>query len=932
MFIHEMLIIIKMTRQLPLLLFLIVLLAFTSCERQPKKKIIAFSQCSQDDWRTAMNNECIQEASFHPDIELRIKSVKDDTEQQIKDIEGFIADKVDLIAIAPNEAVPLTAVVEKAMDAGIPVILADRKIASKRYTAFVGADNYQVGYDAGIYIAERLNGKGTIFEIQGLTGSTPATERNSGFMNVINLYPDIRVISIADGEWFHEVAKEQTKRFIEQHGQVDLIFAHNDQMALGAHDAYAELGLERPHIIGIDALSGPNGGIQMVLDDVIDATFIYPTGGERLIQTAVRILNGNAYSRDNLLYTAVVDKTNARVLKLQTDQIVNQQNSIQRLNGVLNDSLSQYATQRVLFFGSLVVLFFILFLLILLVRAYRKSDKTNKILESQNIAINRQKEELAEQRDQLIVLSKNLEEATHAKLVFFTNVSHEFRTPLTLISGPLETINEKEQLSNSGKQLVQLMRKNVRVLQRLIDQIIDFRKVENGKMQMYFTFNDFRQFISDISDSFHELAIRKHIHLTFKSEEDDFTIWFDSEKVEKIFYNLLSNAFKHTPENGKITIELKRIERNNESFAQVRVIDTGVGISQEHIERIFERFYKASETTAGSGIGLALTKILVEMHNGEINAGSEEGKGSIFTVILPFKQEDIAVNGQIPAPSTAIELKNEIQSVDINIASEQEENPTEQSEKPLVLIVEDNDDVRLYIKTFLSDDYSVIEAVNGKKGLLKAMNHVPELIISDVMMEVMDGFELCRQLKGNLSTSHIPVILLTACSLDEQRAIGFESGADAYIPKPFNEALLKIRVRKLIESRENLKKHFQQSLTFGDKKETVTQIDKTFIEKFRKIVEDNLSDSDLNVDEIGRNMGLSRIQLYRKIKSLTNYAPNELVRTIRLKAAEKLLQSSEKSISEIAYETGFSSPSYFTKCFKEYFNESPTEYLTRIRK
>jgi len=266
-----------------------------------------------------------------------------------------------------------------------------------------------------------------------------------------------------------------------------------------------------------------------------------------------------------------------------------------------------------------------------------------------------------------------------------------------------------------------------------------------------------------------------------------------------------------------------------------------------------------------------------------------------------------------------------------NVTDEKSENGINITEKPTVLVVEDNADVRIYIRTLLKNDFEIIEAVNGQEGFLKAMKLIPELIISDVMMDVMDGFELCKQLKQNLTTSHIPVMLLTACAMDEQRAMGFESGADAYIPKPFNENLLKIRVRKIIENREKVKEYFQKNLTFGERKESVAEIDKTFMNKFRKVIENNLFDSDLNVDEIGKNLGLSRVQLYRKIKSLTNYAPNELVRIIRLKAAEQMFLNSEKSISEVAYDTGFTSPSYFTKCFKEYFNESPTDYINRLK-
>lgn len=917
-----------------LIYFLFIgIIVFQSCtfDRTKQTKVIGVSQCSDDAWRRTMNNEMLREASFIQGVEVRIKTAHDSNQQQIRDIESFIADQVDLIIVSPNEAVPLTPVIEKAMQAGIPVVLIDRKISSGKYTAFVGADNFQIGKEVGVYAANLLNGKGNIAEISGLKGSTPASERHNGFMSVIAKYPGIKVVYSSNGDWLRKQARDKMTEALQTKLPIDLVFAQNDEMATGAREALTVAsGIKKPVLLGIDALPGSEGGIQKVLNGVIDATFIYPTGGEKAIQTAVHILNNEPYDRDNILYTAVVDKTNARVLKLQTDQIMYHQNRINQLNTVLNTNLEKFSTQRMLLFSSLIVMFIILILLALLIRAYQSKKKSNKVLELQNIAINKQKEELSEQRDQLIVLSKNLEEATQAKLVFFTNISHEFRTPLTLILGPLDSLMNKEALSADGKKLVQLMRKNVYILLKLIDQIIDFRKYENGKMQMYFTLTDLKSFIHEITDSFKEFSKKKHIHFSFKATPDDFTLWFDSDKMEKICYNLLSNAFKFTNENGRIEVELSKTIINNEQFACLKVKDSGLGISEQHIQHIFERFYKIDTRIMGSGIGLNLTKVLVEMHNGEIKIDSEEGRGSTFTVLIPFKQKEIAVVEQYPTLNSSIERENDILILDDD--RDDTERAELQTDKPLILLVEDNTDVRTYIKSLLSENFEIIEAANGQSGLLKAMKNVPELIISDVMMDAMDGFELCKQLKDNLTTSHIPVMLLTACAQDEQRAMGFESGADAYIPKPFNEDLLKIRVRKIIENREKVKEFFQKNLTFGERKESVAEIDKTFINKFRKVIEDNLIDSDLNVDEIGKSLGLSRVQLYRKIKSLTNYAPNELVRIIRLKAAEQLFINTEKTISEVAYDTGFTSPSYFTKCFKEYFNVSPTEYIHRLKK
>lgn len=347
---------------------------------------------------------------------------------------------------------------------------------------------------------------------------------------------------------------------------------------------------------------------------------------------------------------------------------------------------------------------------------------------------------------------------------------------------------------------------------------------------------------------------------------------------------------------------------------------------------MFNRFYRVNDNYSGSGIGLALTKALVEQHSGNIGVESEKGKGSSFYFTIPFKQKNISVTEQYP-----ILRLDEVNLDDMYFADLEDnymDSNVTKSENTLkqILIIEDHYDVRKYIKSILKDDFDILEASNGKEGLLKAMQTIPDLIISDIMMDGMNGYELCKNIKENINTSHIPLILLTAYALDEQRVIGYESGADAYIAKPFNEEVLKIRVKKLIESREKLKDFFKKNLTFGENKKSLTEIDNTLIEKFSKIVEENLSNNELNVDALGQELGMSRVQLYRKIKSLTNYAPNELVRNIRLKKAEQFLVNTNKSISEIAYEVGFTSPSYFSKCFKEYFHESPTDFMKKTKK
>lgn len=917
------------------LFIILICLVFTSCNLEKKKTfVIGMSQCSDDPWRRYMNDELKREIAFYTGLEVKILTAYDSNQKQVRDIESFIAEKVDLIIVSPNEATPLTPVIEKAMSKDIPVILVDRKIRSGKYTAFVGADNYQIGKEVGIYAVDLLKGKGNIVEIRGLNGSTPDEERHEGFLSIIQKYPGINVIYEADGEWHKDMAKLKMTEAVEKNIKIDLVFAHNDEMAAGAKEVINSMPVsKKPFLIGIDALPGAKGGIQKVIEGDLDATFIYPTGGEVSIRTAYNILNQLPFEKDNFLYTAVVDKTNARVLKLQTDQIVQHQFKIGKLNEVLDKNLAQYSSQRTFVVFLLIFVTLFLALTILLFKLYRQKNKTNIQLGKTNLEILQQKEELSEQRDQLVKLSKNLEDATQAKLTFFTNISHEFRTPLTLLLGPLESIIKKENLSHEGSKLTGMMKKNIHVLLKLIEQIIEFRRFENGKMQMYYTLSDLKKYTKEIVDSFQEISKKNRLHLTFQSTNDEYMVWFDSDKYEKICNNLLSNAIKFTPENGQIKLSLSQISKNNELFAKITVSDSGIGIPQEKVNLVFDRFYKVDNTSSGSGIGLALTKVLIEQHGGEIEVISSENKGTSFVFTIPFKQKDISVSEQYPVlNSKSFQHEDlEIEPVDDFTENMLEQKDLISGEKPLILVVEDNVDMRHFIKSLLSDEYDVVEASNGHLGVIKAMKFIPELIISDVMMDTMGGFELCRTIKNNMTTSHIPVVLLTAQTLDEHKILGFESGADAYIAKPFNEEILRIRVKKIIENRERIKEHFQKNLTFGDRKDKISDLDKTFMDKFRQIVEDNLINSELNVDDIGKNLGLSRIQLYRKIKSLTNYAPNELVRNIRLKTAEHFLINSEKTISEIAYDSGFSSPSYFTKCFKEYFNESPTDYLKRVR-
>lgn len=421
------------------------------------------------------------------------------------------------------------------------------------------------------------------------------------------------------------------------------------------------------------------------------------------------------------------------------------------------------------------------------------------------------------------------------------------------------------------------------------------------------------------NDSFRMALLKKHISFFFEVTPDmDFRMMADSEKMERIYFNLLSNAVKYTPENGKIIVRLEA-EATNFRFS---VFNSGSHISPKEVDAIFERFYQIDGHQAGTGIGLALVRAFVEMHGGQITAHSDE-KGATFTVLFPAQSVSQYHPTVVTLPSEEAEVSTTLVETDFPMGEEE----TRDADRPAVLVIDDNADIRNYVKTLLAEEYHVLDAPEAATGIRLAMKYVPDVIVSDVMMPGMDGVECCRRLKTELQTCHVPVILLTACSLDEQRIQGYNGGADSYISKPFNSQLLLSRIRNLIDSRRQLRQFFGDNQTLA--KENICDIDKDFVSRFKSLVEEKMRDPELNVEDLGKDMGLSRVQLYRKLKSLTNYAPNELLRQARLKKATSLLASSEMTVAEIAYEVGFSSPSYFTKCYKEQFGESPTDFLKR---
>ena len=908
-----------MHRKICHIIFIVIMLSvFQSCKEETKYRI-GVSQCSNDDWRTKMNEEIQREIMFHPEATVEIRSADDSNEKQIADIRYFADNGFDIIIAAPNEADAITPVIKEVYDAGIPVIVFDRNINGDSYTAYQGVDNVGIGKSAADYARHLLPDGGNVIEIHGLAGSTPAVGRHEGFAKEAEL-KGIDIIASAYGNWNYEDAAIKVDSLLNIYEDVDLIYAHNDRMAIAASDVARKHGKDI-RIIGIDA--APEIGIKAVADSVIDATFLYPTEGYRLIRTALNILNGRPYEREKILpLSSAVDLSNADILLLQNESLMEETSKIKYLKSQVDDYWNRHSAQTSLFYAMIIILLLLFGVLFLVLRAFWQRKKHQNVLMSQNKI-------LEEQRDTQRELNEQLNAATQSKLVFFTNVSHDLRTPLTLIAEPVEQLAVADNLTPQQSMLMKIANKNVKILKRLINQILDFRKYENGKLNLNLVESKFGTLVREWAESFNSIARKRDITLTVDVTLDkDFTLAVDAEKIERVFFNLMSNAFKYTPDNGSIKFSCG-LDGDNLRFS---IEDTGHGIGADDINNIFDRFYQVDKIHPnGSGIGLSLAKAFVELHGGSIAVESILGVGSKFTVTLPV----VHVEECMPADTDNLITKADV-NAELDRLEEVDRTTTAGTELPLLLVIDDNADIRRMIGELLKDEYNIVTASDGREGVRLAAKYVPDLIICDVMMPVMDGLECCRIIKDEVSTSHIPVLMLTACSMDEQRARGYDSGADGYLSKPFNSTVLKSRCRNLIDNRKRIK-NLWSSNGGGDVKAKernasvpVNDVDSEFYSKVLDIMKKEMGNPDLNVDSLASMMGLGRSQFYRKIKALTNYSPVELLRNLRLKQAREMLTTTEKTIGEIAYEVGFSSPAYFTRCYREAFDETPTELRERI--
>lgn len=515
--------------------------------------------------------------------------------------------------------------------------------------------------------------------------------------------------------------------------------------------------------------------------------------------------------------------------------------------------------------------------------------------------------------------AQRMHELDMMKIRFFTNVSHEFRTPLTLILTPLDKML-KQAAEGEQRNHIQLIHRNARRLLNLVNQLLDFRKMEVQDIKLNTSEGDIIKFVRDVFYSFSDLSEKKNIRFTFQSSIQQLETFFDADKLEKILFNLLSNAFKFTRDNGAVSVEVNSKTLNREKWLEIKVSDTGIGIPDDKQEKIFERFFQndlpKSIVNQGSGIGLSITREFVKIHGGSITVQSELEKGSCFTVLLPLP--DIATAHAVDTLESAFVPDDTTELAALEHTGK----------KPVVLLVEDNEDFRFYLKDNLKLQYTICEARNGKEGLQQAFAVVPDLIVSDIMMPELNGIDLCKKIRTDPRTSHIPVVLLTARTAEEQKMEGFESGANDYVTKPFNFEILQSRLKNLLAQREAFQKAFHKHIHVKAGDVHITSLDEKLITRAIKVVEDNLADPDFSVEDFSHELGMSRVHLYKKLLSLTGKSPIEFIRTIRLQRAAQLLEKSQLTVSEIAYQVGFNNPKYFSKYFKDQFNVLPSVYAS----
>ncbi|MGB7395485.1 MAG: substrate-binding domain-containing protein, partial [Pricia sp.] len=863
---------------------ILAIACLSSCARTSaeEKVYIGFSQAmTNDDWRRSMNEAMRLKASLDSNIDLVISDANYEVSTQIRQIEEFISDSVDVLVVSPIQSKPITPVVQKAIDAGIPVLVVDRKTEDQSYTSYLGADNIEVGRNAAKVIATNTQNPLRIVEIKGLMGSSPAKERSLGFNQVLDRFKNIEVVETIEGDWERESIVNPFETLLQRDSDIDYVFAHNDRMARGAWEVARDMGLENTmEFIGVDGLEGENGGIQMVEDGVLKATILYPTGGDEAIQLALKLLNGEKIPKDNILTTTVIDRFNADIMKNQFDKIKEQRNEIESQLLAITQQEERYYAQNSLLKTTMALLAIILSLAIYSIYSIFAIRKKNRQLELTN-------KKVTVQRNQIAKIAEEVKVVNEAKLNFFTGLSHEFKTPLTLILSAIESLGEMAS-ERGGKFLneVELIYNNSNRLLRLINQLLDFRKAEDRKFELRASKTDLVAFSRSIYNDFQREAKKRNIDFRLKCEPKTLYVFIDRNLMDKVYFNLLSNAFKFTPDNGEIEIIIE--DDAIENWVAIRFKDSGIGIPEKELKYVFQAFFQGSNNRKkSSGIGLHLSREFVELHKGEIEVKSLHG--TEFIVRLKKGSAHFEASEQIGEQDwidTNISDFNSGYALDDTYLTETSAAEGE-SGKPSILIIEDNRDLSLFLRNKLMGEYE-IHLSDGIDATQEAFELIPDIIICDINLPEKNGFEICATLKNDLRTSHIPTVILTASGNTESYVKGLESGADLYLTKPFSYSILIQSIKALLYNREKLRYYYTNNIHKIDSTSTFGNLEQKFMHTLNILIKDNLDNADFSVENLAESLHISRVQLYRKVKAMMGVSISDYIGNMRLENARAM--------------------------------------------
>jgi len=907
------------------IIFIIVFLGTCfSCQKEKKDKIrIGFSQCMDNHpWRDAMNHSMRLQASLHPEIDLNIYEARYDTERQISHLEELIEENVDVIIVSPMEPDSLVSTIDKAIEKNIPVVILDRKINSKNFTAFIGADNIEIGRNAGNYIVSNAQEGSTVLEIKGGDNSSPVLERSQGFQQIINQNPKVKLIKTVDGVTDGlNMASFSRQLDSLKRGSIDYVYAFSDEMALQAWEVAKSKGLENNiKFIGIDGLNVPNGGIEMVRRGVFDASILYPTGGAEAIKLALKIAMGEDVPKITTLGTTVIDRFNADIMKDQFDKINEHQEDIEKQAAAIMAQEELYTTQTNLLKVMMALLAIVLSLAVYSIYSIITIGKKNKQLLLTN-------EKITLQRNEIERIAKEVKESNEAKFNFFTGLSHEFKTPLTLIMSSIESVGDifKGKKSEIHSE-VDLIKNNSNRLLRLMNNLLDFRKSEDQKFNIRASKTNIYLFSKTILNEFRREAKKRRIQFEIESDNEDMMLYIDRNLIDKVYFNLLSNAFKFTPDNGSIKILIATYPEKN--YVSIKVKDNGIGIPEQEIEHVFEPFFKGSNNRKNStGIGLHLSKQFIQLHLGTIEVKSYHGTEfeiKLYKGDKHFNEDQLIVEPEIKTTDlTDLSLEVDLDEPVISNMT------TEDIEKYTILIIEDNKDLSVFLQNKLQTEFEVFLS-DGPDGIEQAIEHIPDIILCDVNLPGKNGFEICSELKNDLRTSHIPTIILTALDDKESYLKGLQSGADLYLTKPFSYSILIQSIKSLMYNREKLRFYYTSNIHKIEDSDSFGSIEQKFVIKLNSLIHDNLGNSDFSVENLAESLSISRVQLYRKVKAMMGINISDYIGNIRLEKAKSMLEITSLTVAEIAYATGFSSPNYFSTAFKNLFGTSPGSFRKSV--